>query len=193
MTCAHRRSFDRLKNWNLASARVTVLKEGESRRSDASWYSWVGSLTWREGALRRWSSNPIHCKFKIGILFIIRHDGHHKPFPQIISQNWMLRPTIPSTPLRTMRPLSRKFHFFSLAIDDEHLVIQLIVGLLGSLGSNLFIIVMGIQWGDSNGFQNKLFKCADTWGKQRICASCAVWRFGARLVQPRTFRNAYKY
>ena len=45
MTCAHRRSFDRLKNWNLASARVTVLKEGESRRSDASWYSWVGSLT----------------------------------------------------------------------------------------------------------------------------------------------------
>ena len=45
MTCVHRRSFDRLKNWNLASARVTVLKEGESRRSDASWYSWVGSLT----------------------------------------------------------------------------------------------------------------------------------------------------
>ena len=45
MTCAHRTSFDRLKNWNLASARVTVLKEGESRRSDASWYSWVGSLT----------------------------------------------------------------------------------------------------------------------------------------------------
>jgi len=45
MTRAHRRSFDRLKNWNLASARVAVLKEGESRRSDASWYSWVGSLT----------------------------------------------------------------------------------------------------------------------------------------------------
>ena len=45
MTYAHRRSFGRLKNWNLASARVTVLKEGESRRSDASWYSWVGSLT----------------------------------------------------------------------------------------------------------------------------------------------------
>ena len=44
MTCAHR-SFDRLKNRNLASARVAVLKEGESRRSDASWYSWVGSLT----------------------------------------------------------------------------------------------------------------------------------------------------
>ena len=45
VTFAHRRSFDRSKNWNLASARVTVLKEGESRRSDASWYSWVGSLT----------------------------------------------------------------------------------------------------------------------------------------------------
>jgi hypothetical protein len=45
MTCEHRRSFDRSKNWNLASARVTVLKEGESRRSDASWYSWLGSLT----------------------------------------------------------------------------------------------------------------------------------------------------
>ena len=36
----------------------------------------------------------------------------------------MLRPTIPSTPLRT---LSRKIHFFSLAIDDEQPVIQLIV------------------------------------------------------------------
>ena len=38
MTCAHRRNFGRSKNWNLASARVAVLKEGESR-SDASWYS----------------------------------------------------------------------------------------------------------------------------------------------------------
>ena len=45
MTYAHRRSFDRSKNWNLASARVIVLKAGESRRSDASWYSWVRSLT----------------------------------------------------------------------------------------------------------------------------------------------------
>ena len=39
MTYAHRRSFGRLKDWNLANARVTVLKEGESRRSDGSWYS----------------------------------------------------------------------------------------------------------------------------------------------------------
>ena len=48
MTYAHRRSFDRSKNWNLANARVTVLRVlrvGESRRSDASWCSWVGSLT----------------------------------------------------------------------------------------------------------------------------------------------------
>jgi len=49
MTCAYRRRFDRSKNfWNLTSARVTVLKEGGSRRSDVNWYSWVGSLTWCE-------------------------------------------------------------------------------------------------------------------------------------------------